>query len=131
MIISYYTLHHAHSFPPVSSNHENALLNARYLILLLRLRLLSCVLEVVLEDWLWVGGESLLCIRRCIFLWLEWKRTARLVLGLLLIVGAVVDTLSTSVASLLGVRLGVWGWRLAALVGGRHYVCGLSWREWF
>ena len=42
-------------------NHKiiTALLNAWYLILLLLLGLLSGVLEVILEDWLWVGGEAL------------------------------------------------------------------------
>ena len=45
---------------------------------------------------------------------------SELVLRLLLVVGVVVNTLSTGHASGLRIRLGVWGWRLAALVGGRH-----------
>lgn len=47
---------------------------------------------------------------------------SELVLRPLLVVGVVVNTLSVGGTSGLGIRLGVWGWRLAALVGGRHSV---------
>ena len=59
MVASYNTLHGAPLSPPLSSIHKSALPPAWYLILLLRHGLLGCVLEVVLEDWLWVRLESL------------------------------------------------------------------------
>ena len=52
----------------------------------------------------------------------EERTYVELLLGLLLVVGVVVDTLSAGGTSGLGIRLGVWGWRLAALVGRRHCV---------
>lgn len=50
------------------------------------------------------------------------KTYIELLLGLFLVVGVVVDSLSAGGTAGLGIRLGVWGWRLAALVGGRHCV---------